>query len=443
MPGRALPLVLVILGLTPWAAAESRPKVTLVKAGRLLDARSGRYLEQQAVLVEGERIKEVGPTAAVASRTPDAIVVDLGAATLLPGLVDCHAHLLSSMRPELGAGENILLTVAGMSPAARALMGAANARETLEAGITTVRNVGHSGVDGDVALRDAINQGWVSGPRVLAAARKLTPPGGQALALRHELAGPVSDLEFLAVNGVAQARSAVREALLAGAEMIKVVVDVPPRLLAADEVKAIVDEAHRSGVKVAAHATTRDGVRIAVDAGVDSIEHADELDDSALQAMAARGIFLGATDWSAGLIRDLFMKTRRLSAEEEAGWELEIRKWVESARDRMVRARKAGVRFVMASDMWYRFPGLTRGQAALRVLEGLQDEGVPKAEILRAATVNGAELVGWVDRIGALEAGKFADVVALDGDPLADVRELQKIRFVMKGGVVVRNDPPR
>jgi imidazolonepropionase-like amidohydrolase len=319
-------------------------------------------------------------------------------------------------------------------------VGAQNARETLEAGITSVRNVGHSGYDGDAALRDAIEAGRVPGPRIQAATRKLTPPGGQAFVLRPEVAREIVDLEFLSVNGPEEARKAVREALVAGADVIKVVMDVEPRLLGLDEAKAIVEEAHRSKLKVAAHATTALGIETAIDAGVDSIEHADEATDTMLQAMHDKRIFLGATDWSAEMLRAVFIAPLTRSEAERSSLEGLVTKWVDDTRARMARARKAGVRFVMASDMWMEYPGRTRGQAALGVLEGLQAEGVPAAEILRAATLNGADLLGWSDRIGQLEAGKLADVVAVDGDPLANVAVLQRISFVMKGGTVVRRE---
>ena len=179
--------IAVVLAASVAAVATAQPKAppatrtTLVKAARIVDVQAGRYLAGQAVLVENYRIKEVGPAAAVQAHAPaDAVVIDLGGATLLPGLIDCHAHLLSAMRARRTAGENILVTVAEMSASQRALLGAANAREALEAGITTVRNVGHSGVDGDAALRDAVNEGWVAGPRMQAATRKLTPPGGNS-----------------------------------------------------------------------------------------------------------------------------------------------------------------------------------------------------------------------------------------------------------------------
>ena len=227
---------------------------------------------------------------------------------------------------------------------------------------------------------------------------------------------------------------------MAGADVIKVVMDVDARVLALDETKAIVEEAHRSKRKVAAHATSALGIQAAIDAGVDSIEHADEATPAMLRAMREKQIALGATEWSAEMLRDLFIAPLAQPEGQQAALDKEVADWVEQSRARIARAREAGVRLVMASDMWMEYPGRTRGQASLRVLEGLQAAGVPPAEILRAATSNGAELMGWSDRIGSLEAGKLADVLAVVGDPLADVAVLQKVSFVMKGGSVVRRD---
>ena len=444
MSRRALLVVVVAVaasGPTARALGEGSPTRTVLKAARALDVKAGRYVEGQAVLVEGERIKEVGPAAVVAAHAgADATVIDLGPATLLPGLIDCHAHLLADTKPGMRLNPNMLEMVVGRTPSERAYVGAQNARETLEAGITSVRNVGHSGYDGDAALRDAIDAGRVPGPRMQAATRKITPPGGQAFALRPEVAAEIVDLEFLPVNGPLEARRAVRDALFAGADLIKVVMDADTRVLARDEIEAVVEEAHRSKLKVAAHATTALGIQTAVDAGVDSVEHADEATDAMLRSMRDKKISLGATDWSVEMLRDVFLDPLNRPQAQRAAVEDSIQKWLDGTRARMARARKAGVRLVMASDMWFDYPGRTRGQAALRVLEGLQAEGVPPAEVLRAATLNGAELMGWSDRVGSLEAGKLADVIAVEGDPLADVAVLQRVGFVMKGGKVVRRE---
>jgi imidazolonepropionase-like amidohydrolase len=242
-------------------ATEPQAKSILLKAGRMLDVRTGKYVANAGVLVENDRIKEVGLMAEVQVHAPKGVtVIDLGAATLLPGLIDCHTHLLTS-GTSINPQEIIVNAAAGMSPTARVLMGAHNAREDLEAGFTTVRVVGHSGIDGDVALRDAINQGWLSGPRIQAAARKLTPPGGQAVHLNPAVADQIVNQEFLQVGSADEARKAVRENLVYGADLIKVVADDDNRFITAEEMKAIVEEAHRAKVKVAVHATTVTGIQ--------------------------------------------------------------------------------------------------------------------------------------------------------------------------------------
>lgn len=437
--------LLLAASMAAIAAAQSpapqATRTTLVKAARIVDVEAGRYLTDQAILIENDRIREVGPAAAVVARAPaHAVVIDLGGATVLPGLIDCHAHLLSSMRARRTTGENILVTVAEMSASQRALLGAANAREALEAGITTVRNVGHSGVDGDAALRDAIGEGWVAGPRMQAATRKLTPPGGQAVALRHEVARGIIDLEFLTVSGVEDGRRAVREAQFHGADLVKIVMDVPPRSLAVDEARAIVAEAHRAGLKVAAHATTASAIAAAVEAGVDSVEHGDEATDEVLAVMARKGIALVVTAWRGESMREVYAKALFLNDQDRAEVEGFIAAWTAGNRALVARARKAGVRIAAGSDMWFRYPEKTRGQATVIAFEGLQEAGLMPAEVLRAATVEAARVMGWEDRVGALQAGRFADLIAVDGDPLAAISALHGVRFVMKGGVVVRRD---
>jgi len=439
--------IAVVLAATSAAAATAQApapppvRTTVVKAARIVDVQAGRYVADQAVLIENDRIKEVGPTAVVQAKAPaDATVIDLGGATVLPGLVDCHAHLLSAMRARRTTGENILVTVAEMSASQRALLGAANAREALEAGITTVRNVGHSGVDGDAALRDAVNEALVAGPRMQAATRKLTPPGGQAVTLRHEIARGILDLEFLTVSGPEDGRRAVREAQFHGADVIKIVMDVPPRSLAVDEARAIVAEAHRSGLKVAAHATTASAIADAVEAGVDSVEHGDDASDAVLAAMARKGIALVLTTWRGDSVRELYTKSLFLNEQDNAEVEGYIASSTVANRALVTRARKAGVRMAAGSDMWFRYPEKTRGQATVIAFEGLQDAGLSPAEVLRAATVDAAKVMGWEDRVGSLQAGRFADLIAVDGDPLAAVSALHGVRFVMKGGVVVRRN---
>jgi imidazolonepropionase-like amidohydrolase len=394
------------------------PTAKLIKAGRILDVRTGKYLLDHGILTDGEKIKEIGAWTEVQARAPkDVVMIDLSQATLLPGLIDCHAHpLISAELGRMDAWQIVISTITQTSASLRTLMGARNAKEDLEAGITSIRILGHSGVDGDVALRDAINAGWVPGPRVQAAARKIVAVG--AVYLQSAVSLQVLRQEFLTVNGPDEARAAVRENLANGADLIKIVVDSEPargwktRYMPSDDARAIVEEAHKLGMKVAAHAQDNAAVQIAIDAGVDSIEHAWTATDEQLKQMKDKGIFLVATE--------VFFTA--------------------PPKDRLQRAMKIGVKIAMGSDAWALISGKTRGEETLFELKKLQDEGMPSIDIIRSSTLNAAELMGWSDRVGELTAGKFADIIAVAGDPIQDIGLLQNVQFVMKGATVVRNE---
>jgi imidazolonepropionase-like amidohydrolase len=427
----------VLIALASSLALAQQP--VLVRAGKLLDVRAGKYLADQGVLIANEKIEEVGPFSAVRAHAPsDAKLIDLSRATVLPGLIDCHAHLLDAINTD---DQALLETIAGMSPSKRALLGARMAREDLEGGFTTVRVVGHSGIDGDAALRDAINDGWVTGPRIQAACRKLTPPSGQALHLNYAVAEQIINQEFLQVGSPDEGRRAVRENLLYGADFIKVVADPEGRYVTADEMKAIVDEAHRSKMKVTVHATTVLGIQTSLDAGVDSIEHGDDITAEQLRTMHDKGIFFDITEaFYGGRLRAWLKKSVVLSPKDDAeiaGWEKEETVKAPALVEGII---KTGVRYAVGSDMWFIYPGKTRGEATAIMFGALRELGLQPIDIVRAATMNAAELIGWPDRVGAIERGKFADLIAVSGDPLHDITELERVRFVMKGGVVIRNN---
>jgi len=436
----AVAMLLLAYAALSGQAASPHPNVTLLKAARLLDVRAGKYIQSAGVLIEGNKIKEVGPIAAVQSHAPkDATVIDLGNATILPGLIDCHAHLLTS-GTSIFPQETILNAVAGMSPTARVLLGAHNAREDLEAGFTSVRVVGHSGIDGDVSLRDAIDRGWLTGPRIQAAARKLAPPGGQALHLNPAISDRIVDQEFLQVSGPNEARRAVREDLLYGADLIKVVADADNRFITPEEMKAIVEEAHRSKTKVAVHATTVTGIQASIDAGVDSIEHGDDATDEQLKAMREKGIFLDITQlFFGGRLRTMIEKMQVLPPGIQQGLKAYEQMDAQKTPAFIQRILKSGVKFTAGSDMWFDYPGKTRGEATTLMFGAMKDAGLQPADVIRASTSTAAELLGWQDQVGAIEPGKFADIVAVTGDPLVDVTELEHVQFVMKGGEVVKN----
>lgn len=431
----------LVLSLFPFNDAicqsTSSPEAHLVvlRAAKMLDVKAQKVVSNPEVIIEGETIKQIGTGLAIPA---GARVIDLGSATLMPGLIDSHTHLLQNYDFALGGDDNnMVLTVAQMSPAERALLGAKMGREDLEAGITTVRDVGNSGVNGDVALRDAINRGWVSGPRIVASTRALAAAGGQFGRLQHDAESLVAQ-EYVEISTVDEARKAVQRALYDGADCIKVIVNTGPRVVSLDQMKAIVEEAHRVHRKVAAHAIGDDAMRIAAEAGVDSIEHAYLLPEDVLKTMAAKKIFLVPTDYPEQMYTEFIPAT--VSAEERKEAEDAMKGFAKGNRERLKRAIAAGVPIAAGSDEYYQMGKRTRGESSTLIYEAYRDSGMTPWQIIQAATVNGAELLGRQDRIGAIEVGKLADLVATAGDPSQDVTALEKVKFVMKGGEVVRND---
>jgi imidazolonepropionase-like amidohydrolase len=454
-------------------AAQSPASVTLVKAGRLLDPKTGNVLSPAAVLIENDKIKEVGAPAQVQAHVPaGAKTIDLGTATLLPGLIDSHTHLLvdpilpaevERARRFNGSFVPGLLLAIVESPSKRVLLGAQMAREDLESGITTVRNLGHSGIDGDVALRDAINAGRIPGPRILASGRKFAKEGDYVQNLNPALAEAILDQEFLSVNGPDQARRAVQKNLLYAIDVIKVTISENYTLA---EMTAIVDEAHRQHLKVAAHAVDTPSIQTAIDAGVDSVEHGNEVTDEQLKQMRDKGMFFDFTPTSYGgfftrifegtIAMSLTLRPERRDSDQRTRQRYNDlaqllksgAKFPDESDERenqrynslVQRVLKSGVKFAAGSDMGWFYPGKTRGQASVSRFPVLHEAGMQPLDVIRAITTNAAEMLGWQDRVGAVEPGKFADLVAVAGDPIADITEIERVRFVMKDGQIVRND---
>ncbi len=408
--------------------ATHTPVVVAVKAGRVLDVRSGRYLDHQTILIEGDRIKEIGVESEIQPRvSANARIIDLSQRTVLPGLIDAHTHITGDPGHTGYRGLSI-------SVPRQALTGARNARLTLEAGFTTIRNVGASGYS-DIALRDAIDAGDVTGPRIRASGPALGITGGHC---DNNLLAPEFHVFSEGVaNGVPQVMAKVRENIKYGADLIKICAtggvlsrgDSPDlEQFSPEEMRAIVAEAHRLGRKVAAHAHGAQGIKDAVLAGVDSIEHASFVNEEDIQLMKERGTYLVPTlylaDWfmenylKLGLTEDVVAKAKFV---------------MPAARQNVARAFSEGVKVAFGTDAAVYPHGLNAHEFAVMVKLGM----TPLAAI-QAATINAADLLGWSDRVGTLEPGHFADLIAVDGDPLKDVRVLENVRFVMKGGEVVK-----
>ncbi|HYL13186.1 MAG TPA: amidohydrolase family protein [Terriglobales bacterium] len=424
-------IVFVVAVLVGVAVAQNPPqpvvKRVIVHARRLLDVKSGKTLTDQAIIIEGDKIVSVGP-AAQAKAAPDAATVDLPNATVMPGLIDAHTHL--TFDPS-GAGYARL----GISTPREALTGAKNARITLEAGFTTVRNVGASGY-ADVALRDAINAGDVPGPRMVVSGPALGITGGHCdnnlLPYEYHAQGDgVAD-------GIENVQHKVREVIKYGADVIKICAtggvmskgdDPNASQFTLEEMKAIVAEAHRLGRKVAAHAHGAEGVRWASEAGVDSVEHGHLMDDAAIATLKKNGTYLVPTLY--------LINWHKENAAHSNVPEFSRRKMQmvsDAAQGNAKKAIAAGVKIGLGTDAAVYPHGLNAHELAVYVRLGLTP-----LQAIQTATVNDADLLGWTDKIGTLEPGKFADIIAVDGDPLKDVTTLERVKFVMKGGEVVKN----
>ncbi len=420
--------VLVTLAGTASVAAAPSPARTVIRPGRVLDVRTGEMRAGQSVVVEGDRITRIAASGDVKAAAGDT-TIDLPEATLLPGLIDMHTHLTF----DLGSlGYEGL----GISTGREALHGARNARRTLEAGFTTVRNLGARDY-ADVALRDAIDEGDVVGPHIVASGPAIGITGGHC---DENLLPPAFHFQGDGVaDGVEGVQHKVREIIKYGADVIKVCAtggvlskgdDPNASQYTLEEMKAIVADAHRLGRRVAAHAHGAEGVRWASEAGVDSIEHGHLMDDAAVATLKKNGTYLVPT-----LFVGEYMDAH-LARSDVPEYSRQKMRDVSAAMKRSVgKAFAAGVKVAFGTDAAVYPHGLNAGEFHVYVELGM----APLAAI-QTATINAADLLGWTDRVGSLEPGKWADMIAVDGDPTRDVGVLEHVKFVMKGGVVYKDE---
>jgi imidazolonepropionase-like amidohydrolase len=424
-----LPLIKTFLAISAAIfAVAAPPSMKVIKAARLLDVQTGTYVSPAMVLIEGERIKAAGTQVIIPVGTK---VLDLGDATLLPGLIDTHTHMLLQFPENSTADLDLDVAVFSEDTATRALRGVKLAREMVEAGFTTIRDLGNAGANGDMALREAIRNGWIVGPRMLVSTRIISPIGGQMTRLPKESQG-VIDLDYRVISGVEEARKAVKQATYEGADWIKVVVAANGRSpsLSLDELKAIVDESHRANLKVAAHTDRAAAAKVAVEAGVDSIEHGWSITHGVLDLMASKKIYLVPTDVTATAFTDLGHPDKAIVEHYE-------KREFENG-ERLRYAIKIGVPIAAGSDMTQPIHGQDRGHSSMEMFRAYRNAGLSGIEIIRMTTASAAELLGWQDRVGSIHAGKYADMIAVQGNPLQDISELERVIFVMKGGQIVK-----
>ena len=417
----------VVAAVAPLRAQTAKP--VAIKAVRLFDPRSESLLRDQVVLIQGDRVVEAGPSERVRI-PPVAQVIDLGQATVLPGLIDAHTHLFLTGESAGRYDEQLLKE----SWQFRTIEAIVNAKKDLDAGFTTMRDLETEGaMYSDVDVRNAIDRGLIPGPRLQVATRALSTTGGYSLEGYSPEVSVPSGAQI--VDSPWAARQAVREQIKYGADVIKIysthrfhftrdgrLESTPTFTL--EEIQAIVDEAHREGVKVACHAYGGQGLHNCLDAGVDSIEHGLDLDDAAIEKMLRKGIYYVPT---------LYAYEFEPQEDLRATGGKTSRARIHEASFRHALAR--GVKIAFGTDVGP-FPHGTQAKE----FEYLVRFGMTPAQALRAATLTAAELMGWQDRIGTLEKGKFADLVAVSGDPLRDISEVDRVKFVMKGGQVVRNE---
>ena len=396
-------------------------QVTAIKAGKLVMPETGTTLTNQIILVEGTRIKAVGPDVPIPA---GATVIDLSKSTVLPGLFACHEHMAFLIQREGRERGSLFFYDITHTNAERAIHGVVNSRDMLASGFTTIRDIGNDANYVSTDLRRAIDQGLIPGPTIINSGRIIAPFGGQYFLNpeRRELGAP----EYFFADTRDEMRKAIRENIHFGARVIKIVVDDQRYIYSADDIRFMVAEAAAAGVKLAAHCVTEQGARNAAEGGVASIEHGFEMSDEVLALAKKNNVVLVGTD---------FTEKAWLAYEMPAQL---AKRFHDRSVDRLRRAHKIGVTMAFGSDLIFYAADETRGTWTMSQIESLIEAGIPAREILLMMTTNAAQLLGVEKTRGAIKSGLFADIVATPDNPLDNISTLKQVSFVMKNGKVFK-----
>jgi imidazolonepropionase-like amidohydrolase len=421
--------VMLVLAATAAGQTQTQPQLPImaIKAGRLVDPETGTVANNQVILIQGERITAVGPNLAI---PPGAAVIDLSKLTVLPGLVDAHTHMAMTYKEQPENNYYYLTYIMDSTPL-RAIQAASNCIQLLNSGFTVVRDVGNNALYADVALRQAIEQGWLPGPTVIPSGPMIGSTGGQfwptpEMYKDHNIMYP----EYIEANSPDEIVRAVRENMLFGAKTIKLCIDCKPWGYSVDDIKLAISEAAKGGCKVEGHVQTPEGAQRAIDAGIYIIAHGNALTAEHHRQMAEKGIFLTGTDTP-------FTPYR--------GSEVAFKHTVENLRDAW--EKKVPLTFSTDFDYWNERmkdektgEWLSRGDLTIAFLDTWKAAAIPQADILRAITINGYRAADIIKERGPIKPGLFADMIAVTGDALTNIDALREVQFVMKNGMVFKKD---
>ena len=407
-------LALLFLGALP-----AHAQTTIIRAGHLVDPANGTVAHNQVILVQDGTIRAVGEQASIPA---GAVVVDLPNSWVLPGLMDAHTHLTLQLSHSQTLEDNYQRE----STARRALRGIRNARILLDAGVTTVRDVGNAGNYADTDLRKAIEEGWFPGPTIINAGKIIAPFGGQSDWVSPEQ-HYLWQYEYIDADSPEEVRKAVRQNLYYGATVIKLVADWKNYHYTEEELRAAVVTAHRAGVAVAVHVESDEPARLVIRSGADSIEHGTLLSDDVLRLMKEHGTFLVGTDFPLEHLRPI-----------EQFLPIDAETYSRQTIDRLRRAHRIGVPMAFGTDVVSDLPGMNRAEMLLEFLDVWLAADIPPAAILKAMTTDAAMLLRIQEERGSVRVGLAADLIAVPGNPLEDIHILSKVQFVMKDGRIIK-----